>query len=253
MSPLILLTNDDGFFSPGLEALQASIQDLGDIYVVAPDREKSATSLCLTLHRPLRVQAIRPKVFAVDGTPADCLYLAVQKLLPCPPDLVLSGINRGPNLGRQDVAYSGTVAAALQASFLDLKALAISLLPDITGIYLFEAAAALMRPIVSHLLKNDFPAQVALNINIPPPPVKGIKIVPLGEKCYRPQIIENLDPRGKAYYWIGSGDPEVRHLAGTDIEAVRQGFISITPLRVDFTATAYLEPSFWEKLLPGFS
>lgn len=253
MAPLFLLTNDDGFFSAGLEALLRQVQNLGLVYTVAPDREKSATSLALTLHRPLRVQIIRSNVFAVDGTPADCVYLAVQKLLPRPPDLVLSGINRGPNLGRQDVAYSGTAAAALQAAFLDLRSLAISLLPDVAGYYDFEKAAATVFPLISHFLQFPFPSGLALNINLPPPPVKGARIVPLGEKCYCPQIVENIDPRGKAYYWVGSGDPEIRHFEGTDIEAIRKGYIAITPLKVDFTANNYLQSPFWEKVIQLFS
>ncbi len=252
MAPLILLTNDDGFFSAGLEALRRHAESLGTVYTVAPDRERSATSLSLTLHRPLRVQPIRQNVFAVDGTPADCVYLAVQKLLPCRPDLVLSGINRGPNLGRQDVAYSGTAAAALQAAFLDLRSLAISLLPDVTGFYDFEKAAATVFPLISYFLQFPLPPGLAVNINLPPPPIKGVKVAPLGEKCYRPQIIENIDPRGKAYYWIGSGDPEVKQFEGTDIEAVREGYMAITPLRVDFTATDYLQSSFWEKVIQLF-
>ena len=125
--PLILLTNDDGFFTKGIEALFQAFSPLGEIYIVAPDRERSATSLALTLHHPLRVKLIRDNVYAVDGTPADCIYLAVQKLLPRKPDLIVSGINPGPNLGQQDISYSGTVAGAFQGTFLQIPSIAISI------------------------------------------------------------------------------------------------------------------------------
>ncbi|MCX7974774.1 MAG: 5'/3'-nucleotidase SurE [Candidatus Aminicenantes bacterium] len=253
MLPIFLLTNDDGFFSPGLEALQTSLQDLSEIYVIAPDREKSATSLSLSLHRPLRIQTIRSHVYAVDGTPADCVYLAVKKLLPRPPDLVISGINHGPNLGHQDVAYSGTVAAALQAAFLGLRSIAISLLPDNQNHYLFSEAAKMMKKIIAYFLDNPFPPGIALNFNLPPPPVKGIKVVPLGEKRYNPQIIENTDPRGRKYYWIGSGKPEYLLEKETDIEAVKEGFIALTPLKVNFTAIEYCQSYLWQGLYNLFT
>jgi len=252
MRPLFLLTNDDGFFSAGLEALRASLEDLGEIYIVAPDRERSATSLSLSLHRPLRLQTIRPRIFAVDGTPADCIYLAIKGLLPELPDLVISGLNHGPNLGKQDVAYSGTVAAALQAAFLGLRSTAVSLLPDSHHHYFFNEAAAAMRKIIVYFLENPFPAGLALNFNLPPPPFRGIKIVPLGEKRYNPQIIENTDPRGRKYYWIGSSQPEIVSKEGTDIEAVSEGFIALTPLWVNFTATEYCHLSCWEGLINLF-
>ncbi len=252
MNYLFLLTNDDGFHSLGLEALRSSLQNLAEIYVVAPDREKSAISLSLSLHRPLRIQTIHSHLYVVDGTPADCIYLALKIILPRPPDLVISGINHGPNLGRQDVAYSGTVAAALQAAFLGLKSLAISLLPDGHNHFSFMEAAAVMKKIIAYLLDHPFPAGIALNFNLPPPPFRGIKIVPLGEKKYNPEIIESIDPRGRKYYWIGSGNPEMGPVEGTDIEAVKEGFIALTPLRVNFTASEYLQPSFWQGLLNLF-
>lgn len=252
MSSLLLLTNDDGFFSPGLEALHESLRNLGEIYIVAPDREKSATSLSLSLHRPLRIQAIRSRVYAVDGTPADCIYLAVKKLLPRPPDLVISGINAGPNLGHQDVAYSGTVAAALQAAFLGLRSIAVSLLPDSQNNYLFSQAAQIMKKIIAYFLAHPFPSGLALNVNLPPPPVKGIKVVPLGEKKYNPDIIEKTDPRGRQYYWIGSGHPECTGEKETDIEAVKEGYIALTPLKINFTAVDYCQPSLWAGLVSLF-
>lgn len=252
MAPLLLLTNDDGFFSPGLEALHESLRDLGEIFIVAPDREKSATSLSLSLHRPLRIQTIRSQVYAVDGTPADCIYLAVKKLLPRPPDLVISGINAGPNLGHQDVAYSGTVAAALQAAFLGLRSVAISLLADNQNNYSFAQAAHIMKKIIAYFLACPFPAGLALNINLPPPPIKGIKVVPLGDKKYNPEIIEQTDPRGRQYYWIGSGNPECSGERETDIEAVKQGYVALTPLKINFTAIDYCQPSLWSGLINLF-
>ena len=139
--PLILLTNDDGFFSEGVRVLAQHLKKIGSIFVIAPDREKSATSLALTLHRPLKVQRIEENTFAVDGTPADCIYLPVKKLLPRKPELIISGLNQGPNLGQQDISYSGTVAAAIQGAYLQIPSIAVSLLHDDKKQFFFEFSA----------------------------------------------------------------------------------------------------------------
>jgi len=233
--PLILLTNDDGFFARGIEILAETARALGEVFIVAPDREKSATSLALTLRQPLRLHKVRERVFAVDGTPADCIYLALRKILPRRPDLVMSGINPGPNLGRQDVAYSGTVAGALQGAFFHIPSVAVSCLPDGEGRLPFEFAASIARETALRLLQARLPSGSVLNLNVPPPPVKGIRITSLGEKRYAPEVIQKKDPRRNVYYWIGMGKIKAIGGKGSDVRAVEKGYISVTPLHRDMT------------------
>ncbi len=233
--PLVLLTNDDGYFSPALAALAARLRPACEVRIVAPDRERSANSLSLTLRRPLRLFKVRPGVFAVDGTPADCIYLALKNLLPRRPDLIVSGMNLGPNLGEQDIAYSGTVAAAIQGTFLGIPSVAVSLIPDAEGSFDLGGAAAFVAAVARRLLAKRIPPGVTLNINIPPPPVRGVRISGLGQKKYEPEVIEKRDPRGRLYYWIGTSDPEGSGDARSDVRAVAEGFISVTPLHTDMT------------------
>jgi 5'-nucleotidase len=235
MKPLFLLTNDDGYFAAGIQALARRLKNQADIYIIAPDREKSATSLSLTLRRPLRVQKIKRNVLAVDGTPADCIYLGLKKLLPRAPSLIISGLNHGPNLGQQDISYSGTVAAALQGTFLGIPSLAVSVLPGEAGKYKFDVPAKFVAVVSKRLLKMRLPPGLTLNINVPPGPVRGVKITRLGEKRYDPEIIEKKDPRDNIYYWIGSGKPKALGDETTDIRAIQLGYISITPLQTDLT------------------
>lgn len=248
MKPLILLTNDDGFFSDGIQALRRSLIASAEVFIIAPDREKSATSLSLTLRRPLRIQKIKRNMMAVDGTPADCIYLALRKLLPRNPELIISGINHGPNLGQQDISYSGTVAAAVQGTFLRIPSVAVSLLPDPSGKFRFDPAAKLVGKIAKRLLKVKLSPGLTLNINIPPPPFLGAKITSLGEKRYNPEIEEKRDPRGDAYYWIGTGKPQAIGDASSDVRAVRQGYVSITPLHTDLTDYRSLTHPLLKKL-----
>jgi 5'-nucleotidase len=235
LKPLVLLTNDDGYFSPALGALAKSLRAVADVRIVAPDRERSANSLSLTLRRPLRLFKIRPGVFAVDGTPADCIYLALKGLLPRRPDLILSGMNLGPNLGEQDVSYSGTVAAAIQGTFLGIPSVAVSLLPDSTGSFDLASSAEFVAEVARRLLAMRLPPGITLNINIPPPPVRGVRVTCLGQKRYEPEVIEKKDPRGRLYYWIGTSDPRGSGGARSDVRAVAGGFISVTPLHTDLT------------------
>ena len=248
MKPLILLTNDDGYFSDGIQALARHLKNQGEIFIVAPDREKSATSLSLTLLRPLRVERIKKNVFAVDGTPADCIYLAVKKLLPGKPELIVSGLNHGPNLGQQDISYSGTVAAALQGTFLRIPSIAVSIWPGQRGKFEFHFGAKFISGAVPRLLQKKLPAGLTLNINIPPPPVKGIRITKLGQKRYDPEIIEKKDPRENIYYWIGPGKPKPIGDESTDVRAVELGYISITPLHTDLTDYQALALPFLKKI-----
>ena len=247
--PLILLTNDDGFFSEGIQTLFEHIRELGDVYIVAPDREQSATSMSLTLHHPLRVKPIQDNVFAVDGTPVDCVYLAVQKLLPAPPDLIISGINRGPNLDQQDISYSGTVGGAVQGTFLQICSLAVSHMPDKSGTCCYTFCAQLVRSLCRPLLKSPLPPGVTLNVNIPTPPVKGIRLCILGEKRYHPEIVVNKDPRERDYYWIGTGTPKALGDPESDVKLHQRGYITLTPLQRDQTAYSVLESPQLQELL----
>jgi 5'-nucleotidase len=234
--PTILLTNDDGFYRETIQALFRTMAALGRTYIVAPDRERSACSLAVTLRRPLRVQAVKPRVWAVEGTPVDCVYFALQKFLPRRPDLIISGMNPGPNLGQQDINYSGTVAGAIQGTFHGIPSMAVSLLPDARGRFDLKSAAAIVRTIAADILAHGLPPGTALNVNIPPAPRKGVKITRLGWKFYDPEIIEKTDPRNSKYYWIGTGTPRRVGDAGTDVMAAHDGFISLTPLHTDMTA-----------------
>jgi 5'-nucleotidase len=234
--PTILLTNDDGFYRETIQVLFRKLAALGRTYIVAPDRERSACSLAVTLRRPLRVQTIKPRVWAVEGTPVDCVYFALQKFLPRRPDLIVSGMNPGPNLGQQDINYSGTVAGAIQGTFHGIPSMAVSLLPDARGGFDLKSAAAVVRTIAADILAHGLPPGTALNVNIPPAPLKGVKITRLGWKFYDPEIIEKTDPRNSTYYWIGTGTPRRVGDAGTDVMAAHDGFISLTPLHTDMTA-----------------
>jgi 5'-nucleotidase len=234
--PVILLTNDDGFYRETIQVLFRKLGSLGRTFIVAPDREKSACSLAVTLRQPLRVHSIKPRVWAVEGTPVDCLYFALQKFLPRRPDLIISGMNPGPNLGQQDINYSGTVAGAIQGTFHGIPSIAVSLLADARGRLDLNAAAEVVRTVAAYVLANGLPEGTALNVNIPPAPIKGVKITRLGWKFYDPEIIEKTDPRDSSYFWIGTGTPRRVGDAGTDVMAAHAGYISLTPLHTDMTA-----------------
>jgi 5'-nucleotidase len=234
--PLILLTNDDGFYHDTIQILYRRLQTLGRTYIVAPDREQSACALAITLRQPLRIHHVKPRVWAIEGTPGDCIYFALQKLLPRRPDLIISGMNPGPNLGQQDINYSGTVAGAIQGTFLGIPSIAVSLLPDVSGRFDLKFAADIVLKTAADILASGLPPGTALNVNIPPPPVKGVKITRLGWKFYDPEIIEATDPRNSSYFWIGTGTPRREGDAGTDVIAAHKGYISLTPLHTDMTA-----------------
>ena len=234
--PIVLLTNDDGFYRETIQTLFRALRPLGTTYIVAPDQEKSACSLAVTLRRPLRAQRVKPRVWAVEGTPVDCIYFALDKFLPRRPDLIISGMNPGPNLGQQDINYSGTVAGAIQGTFEGIPSIAVSLLADGKGRYDLKHAAGIVRMIAAEVLAHGLPAGTALNVNIPPRPLKGVKITRLGWKFYAPEIIEKTDPRNTSYYWIGTGTPRRVGDAGTDVMAAHDGYISLTPLHTDMTA-----------------
>jgi 5'-nucleotidase len=232
MAPLILVTNDDGIHARGLAALAEALAEIGEVYVVAPDREQSAVGHALTLHRPLRVDRVAERKYAVNGTPSDCVNLAVLGLLPEPPVLVASGVNHGTNLG-DDVTYSGTVSAAMEGTLLGVPSMAVSQAdPETDG---FDGAATVARAVAMRLLVEGLPAKTLLNVNVPGGELKGIRLTRLGHRVYREKVIREVDPRGRPYYWIGAGPPEWADDTGADIAAMHEGFASVTPLHLDLT------------------
>jgi 5'-nucleotidase len=232
--PLILLTNDDGIYSEGLNAVYRKIKDLGEVIVVAPDSERSAVSHGITLHYPLRVQKVKNNFYSLNGTPADCVILAINKVLKEKPDLVVSGINHGGNLG-DDVLYSGTVAGAREASMHDISAFAASLVISSAGENQFGEAAEFCAELAKKILDVGLPEDTFLNVNIPADGFSGVKITRQGNKFAENTIAENQDPRGKKYYWIGQDKIHWEDDNQSDYEAIRKGVISITPLHRDQT------------------
>jgi 5'-nucleotidase len=233
---MILVSNDDGIHSEGLRALHDALTSLDDVVVVAPDRERSAASHSLTLHRPLRSEEVRPGWHAVDGTPTDCVVLAVQAIVRERPRLVVSGINRGPNLG-DDVHYSGTVSAAMEGTLLGLPSIAVSLASH--SEFRFEPAARFAARLAAYVLAGGLPADTLLNVNVPvsaagevPP---RFQLARLGRRRYSGTIEAKVDPRGRKYYWIGGDESEVRDEEGTDFAAIASGAISLTPIHLDLT------------------
>ncbi len=234
--PRILVSNDDGINARGVQALVEAVADLGEVWLVAPEREQSATSHSLSLHHPLRIRENAPRQFAVDGTPADCVYVAINHLLRDEkPALVISGINHGPNLA-DDVIYSGTVAAAMEGSILNVPSIAFSLVKR-KGPLEFGHAAEFARALVKAALKHPLPKRMLLNVNVPgTAPIKGYEITTLGRHSYGAGVVEKEDPRGRKYYWIGGTGYEHVKEPGTDVTAViDDGRVSITPLMLDFT------------------
>jgi len=234
---LILLSNDDGIWAKGLKVLELSLQQFGRCCVVAPDREKSASSHSVTLHRPLRVEEVDPCRFAVDGTPTDCVILGVHKLAGRRPDLLVSGINDGGNLG-DDVTYSGTVSAAMEGTILGVPSMAVSLAKG--PFKNFDVAGEVVKRIVPWIAKQGLPKDALLNVNVPDveriEDLKGVRWTRLGKLSYVDTLAEMKDPRGKTYYWVG-GTPVRDHENGedTDLMAVEKGYVSITPIRLDLT------------------
>ncbi len=232
---IILLSNDDGIQSEGLTALEESLAHLGELYTVAPDRAQSSTSHSLTLHRPLRVHELGPRRMSVNGTPVDCVKLALTGLLPAKPDLVVSGINKGPNLG-DDIIYSGTVSAAIEGTLLGIPAIAVSLATFDN--FDFRAAAEFTARLIERIQQPGIPAGTLLNVNVPHLPreqLKGWKFTRMGKRHYSETIVERIDPRGGKYYWIGGDDMGFAHDDGTDCVAVHEGYVSVTPLQCDMT------------------
>ena len=249
VSPLILVTNDDGVHAPGLKALASALAALGTVYVVAPDREVSACSQSLTLKHPLRAERVDENVYAVDGTPADCVNLALVKLLPRRPDLVVSGINRGANLG-EDVFYSGTVGGAREGTFFGVPSIAVSL--AVRAEAEFAPAAAFSARLAAIVLSKGLPERTLLNVNVPPGTPLGAVITVQGRRQHEGTIFEGIDPRRRPYYWIEEGTDNWLTDEMSDSHAVRKGLISVSPLHTDTTHHAVVSAlRAWESLLAG--
>jgi 5'-nucleotidase len=238
----ILCTNDDGYLAGGIQVLASAARRIGEVTIVAPDREQSATSHSLTLHNPLRASRSPDGAWVVGGTPTDCVLMAVGKLLPERPDVCVSGINHGPNMG-EDVLYSGTVAAAMEATVLGVPAIAFSYAGrQIEDLAAWEDVVHLV--LKGILSREEFPADTLFSVNLPeisPDDVKGIRVTSLGRRRYSESITQALDPMGKEYYWIGGGQISWTGSPETDFGAVDEGYVSVTPLHLDLTNYRLLE------------
>lgn len=246
--PLILLSNDDGVHAPGIQAAREALDDLGDVWTCAPDSERSSCSHSMTLNEAIYAMNVSPRVWALSGTPGDAVFIALADILPRKPDLVVSGINSGPNLGK-DVVYSGTVAAAREASFRGLRTVAISLQRGAD----FSHAASFIGKLASQLLKKKVPyprheqGGFLLNVNVPEGEPRGVKWTRLGVREYGEHVIKRRSPRKRIYYWLNGGPLDLPSPRGTDVHAVRDGHISVTPLHIDQTdedAYYYLRDDF---------
>jgi 5'-nucleotidase len=232
----IMVTNDDGIHAAGIRALAEAMSELGTVTVVAPDRERSAAGHSLTLHSPLRVFELRTGWFAVDGTPTDCVNMGIHNMLPIRPDLVVSGINHGANLG-DDITYSGTVAAAMEANLMGIPAIAFSLTTFEPSTN-FTAAAQIAVQVARQVIANGLPADTFLNVNIPDFPGDRIQpplITRQGKRSFIGKIVDKTDPRGRKYFWVGSEEPLPHDEEGTDFHAINRRHVSITPLHLDLT------------------
>ncbi len=232
---IVLVCNDDGIRAAGIQSLAAALHDLGEVWVVAPDREQSAVSHSLSLHRPLRADRIAERQYAVDGTPTDCIILAVSKILPERPAIVVSGINHGGNMA-EDITYSGTVSAAIEGTLLGIPSIAVSLVTR--GDSDFATAGRFASRLAKSVLDQGLAPDTLLNVNVPAvsdDELRGYAITRQGKRRYGDAIVEKVDPRGRKYYWIGGDDLGYVKAEGSDCTAVEAGYISVTPLHLDLT------------------
>ena len=236
--PRILVTNDDGVHSEGIKLLADALQLLGEVIIVAPQTEASAVGHALTLRRPLRCELISPNVYAVDGTPTDCVNIAIAEVLTRKPDIVLSGINKGFNIG-DDVTYSGTVAGALEGALLGYQAIAVSM-QFTRGEWDFTPAAALAASLAAHLLDQPLPSRTFLNVNVPQGALKGVRTTVQAKRNHITKVDQRIDPRARAYYWIEEAQDDWAPDERSDRHAVYEGYASVTPLQPDLTDHAAL-------------
>lgn len=247
--PLILATNDDGFEAAGLDALAAALAPVGDLVVVAPEREQSGAGHALTLRRPLRVRERAPGRFSVDGTPTDCVHLGVYNITGGRlPDLVVAGINRGLNLG-DDVTYSGTIAGALEGTLLGVPSVAFSTALDGRGEADFSEAARYARSLCESVLARGLPPGVFLSVNVPSGVPRGVRLVRQGTRVYRAAAVERVDPGGRPYYWLAGPDVRPAGEPDGDHAAVASGYVAVTPLQANLTHLPSLEA--FASWLPG--
>ena len=234
--PIILVSNDDGVQSEGIIALAEAMESLGTVYVVAPDRERSASSHSLTLTHPLRIEKLGPRIYSVDGTPTDCVNLGVNSILKGKKiAMLVSGINKGANLG-DDITYSGTVSAAIEGTILGIPSIALSVVTR--SKFRFDVTSQFAVTLVKKIWENKLPDDTLLNINVPNLPqdmISGIRITRMGKRLYGDIIVEKKDPRGRKYYWIGGDYLSTEEVPGSDLEAIEENCISITPLHLDMT------------------
>ncbi|HDK38374.1 MAG TPA: 5'/3'-nucleotidase SurE [Thiolapillus brandeum] len=238
----ILLSNDDGYQAPGLKALADALQTVADVIVVAPDRDRSGASNSLTLETPIRAHNMDSGFIRVEGTPTDCVHLAITGLLEEEPDMVVAGINAGANMG-DDVIYSGTVAAATEGRFLGFPAMAISIASHAPEH--FDTAAQIAVQLIERLQHKPLAAEYILNVNVPDLPlaeIQGMQVTRLGHRHKAEPVVKELDPRGRPIYWVGPAGPEQDAGFGTDFYALRNALVSITPLQVDLTRHAAITP-----------
>jgi len=228
---VLVVTNDDGVHAAGLVALAEALEPLGEVWIIAPEREQSACGHALTMHLPLRPRRLGERRFSLNGTPSDCVNLGVLGFLPERPALIASGINHGSNLG-DDVTYSGTVSAAMEGTLLGVPSLAFSLMD---GHDQFTAAARVARLVAMRALVEGLPPKTLLNVNVPAGEPRGLRFARLGHRVYSDKIVEHVDPRGRTHYWLGTGEPTWEALDGTDMGAVHDGFVAVTPLHLDLT------------------
>ncbi len=238
---IILVTNDDGINSPGLHSLAEALKGLGEVWVVAPDRDRTAVSHSLTLHRPLRVDEIKSNYFSVNGTPSDCINIGANRIMKRVPELVVSGINQGSNLG-EDINYSGTVSAAMEGALLGIPSFAISLASK--NNFAFQPSAKIAYRLAKKVIENGLPPNTFLNVNVPgvsEKKLRGYQITRQGKKIYSKVIIEKTDPRDRKYYWIGGGEQGFKDIEASDVKAVSNNYVSITPLLLDLTNYSCLD------------
>lgn len=229
----ILLTNDDGIHSPGLKALKESLSALGKIVIVAPDRDNSAIAHALTMHRPLRLTELDEDVYTLDGTPTDCVSIALGKILERTPELLVSGINSGPNIG-DDITYSGTVSAAIEGTMYAVPSMAVSMAGEPPLDY--GKADLLIRQLAQRVIAHGLPASTLMNVNIPATSeLRGLKITRQGRRIWKQAVQEVADPRGRIHYWIGGGTPLLDSGKDTDVWALGEGFVTISPIHLDLT------------------
>ncbi len=246
MRPLVLCSNDDGIEAPHLEALAQRLEAFADVLVVAPERQRSAASHAITLHKPLRLTEVRPRRFSLSGTPVDCVYLAVLKLCDRKPDVVVSGVNDGYNLG-SDVFYSGTVAAAVEGALRGAAGIAFSLAPRATHV---DDAIRFAADVVRSAVAEPMPRGTLLNVNLPGTGSDQYQWTTLGRRLYEDDVAERQDPRGRPYYWVGGGPAGHDDVEGTDCVATARGWNSITPMHLDLTDRGRVATPPWT--LEGF-